>query len=349
MKLIEIDGKFISNNSIYTIVESGINHNGSIQTAYQMIEVAKESGADAIKFQTFRADEFCDKESYLYPIFKKCEIRSDHWQYIKERCDLFKITFLSTPQNFSDLEILLGCGVKAIKIGSDDLTNVSLIRKYSETKLPIILSCGMADESEINIATETIREYERHYPLILMHCTSSYPTFPKDVNMRKLIRMGVKYPEMILGYSDHTYGHIASVLAVAYGARVFETHFTLDNNYIGPDHEFSKNPKALKIWVNSIREAYDMLGNSDLRPTKQEEDMRIVARRTITAIKDIRKGDIFTDKNIGMMRPAVGLPSLYLPVFLNAEAGRDIDIGEKLRKEDIAYQKMMNNPKHFSE
>jgi sialic acid synthase SpsE len=336
MRVIEIDGKTIARNmKCFTIAEAGINHNGSIQTAYQMIEVAKESGVDAIKFQTFKADEFCNKDSCFYPIFKECELKSDYWQYIKERCDLFDITFLSTPQNSSDLEILLKCNIKAIKIGSDDLTHIALLRKYSETKLPIILSCGMANEMEIDIAIETIKESIRDYPLILMHCTSQYPTNPKDVNMRKLNKLSSKYPEIILGYSDHTLGHTAVILAVSYGARIFETHFTLDNSANGPDHSFSKNPADLKIWVKSIHEAFNMLGKSDLTPTTEEKSMRTIARRSITAMRDICVGELFTNENIGMMRPGDGLSSIYLANFLSLKSSRDINCGDKLQKSDV--------------
>jgi sialic acid synthase SpsE len=336
MKVIEIDGKTIAGKmKSFTMVEAGINHMGNIQTACKMIEVAKESGADAIKFQTFKADQFCNKGSILYPVFKECELEDEQWQLIKEKCDLFKITFLSTPQNYSDLKLLLDLDIKAIKIGSDDLTNISLLRKYSETKLPIILSCGMANEIEIDTAIETIKESIRDYPLILMHCTSQYPTTPKDVNMRKLNRLSTKYPEIILGYSDHTFGHTAVILAVAYGAKVFETHFTLDNLAKGPDHKFSKNPTDLKIWVKSIHEAFNMLGKGDLVPTTEEKAMRTIARRSITAMSDIHTGELFTNENIGMMRPGNGLSSIYLDHFFGLKSLRDINRGDKLQISDV--------------
>jgi sialic acid synthase SpsE len=153
--------------------------------------------------------------------------------------------------------------------------------------------------------------------------------------MRKLNKMAVRYPEIILGYSDHTLGHTAAILAVAHGARVIETHFTLDHLSKGPDHIFSKNPKDLNIWVKSIHIAYNMLGKSDLVPTAEEKIMRISARRTITAIRDIDAGETFTDDNIGMMRPGIGLTSASMGYFWNLKSARSIKSGEKLQRDDV--------------
>ena len=343
MKFIEIDGKMINRKSLpYTIAEAGINHNGNIELAYEMVAIAKNAGADAIKFQTFKADEFCNKESELYETFKKCEFSEDQWKGIKQLCDLLKITFLSTPQNYSDLELLLKLGIQAIKIGSDDLTNIPLIKRYALTKLPIILSCGMAYESEIEAAINTIRDIDKMYPVIVMHCTSLYPTLPRQVNIRKLGSLNNKYPRILSGYSDHTVGYVAAVMAVAYGAKVLETHFTLDNSLEGPDHKFSKNPNDLKAWITAIHQAYQMLGESSLNPTDKEFQMRNIARRSLTAIKNIAINEVFTTDNIGMMRPGDGLKPLFLGTFLGQIASRNIQAGEQLQREDIYYAQNNN-------
>lgn len=340
MRVIEIDGKTISRQSFpYTIGEAGINHNGKIDIAIKMIQVAKIAGVDAIKFQTFKTSEFCNKDSNLYKEFKRCEFNEKQWEIIKEACDMANITFLSTPQNVTDLNLLLKLKIKAIKIGSDDLTNLTLIKNYTKTGLPIILSCGMAYGTEIDVAVEAIRGIEQDYPLVLMHCTSQYPTIPKDANMRKLNMLISKYPKLVFGYSDHTIGNTAAILGVAYGAKVFETHFTLNNKFKGPDQKFSKNPENLKSWVKAIHEASTMLGISNLIPTEKEEAMRIIARRSLTAIKDITKGHKFTNKNVGMMRPGDGLPDSYLSTFINSVAVRNISAGEKLQRADIKERK----------
>jgi N,N'-diacetyllegionaminate synthase len=337
--VIEIDGKKINARTRpYTICEAGINHGGNFNKAIKMIHIAKASGADAIKFQTFKASQFCNKDSELYKEFKRCEFSFNQWKEIKEMCDYVRITFLSTPQNYTDLELLLKLDMKAIKIGSDDLTNIPLIRSYATTKLPILLSCGMSYEQEIENAVDIIRGIDRSYPLVIMHCTSQYPTDPEDVNISKLRRLSMKYPTLVLGYSDHTIGNTASILAVGKGAKVFETHFTLSNKLKGPDHKFSKNISALNSWIRSIHEAYEMLGHSELKPTVKELTMRLVSRRSVTAIKSIKKGQMLTDKNIGMMRPTGdGLAPHLFSSLLGLTATRNISIGEKLQRDDIDY------------
>jgi len=336
MREIQIRGRTISRyHRPFTIAEVGINHNGNLKTAMEMVGAAKRAGVDAIKFQTFKADEFCNPNAELYKTFKACELEVDEWRQIKRWTEQLSITFLSTPQNYSDLELLLDLGIKAIKVGSDDLNNLPLLRKYSATKLPIILGCGMAHQEEIEKAVNVIKGNDDDYPLIILHCTSLYPTMPDEVNMKKLDKISKVLPNMLLGYSDHTTGHIAAVLALGFGARVFETHFTLSNSDIGPDHKFSKNPQDLKDWVEAIHKADKMLGSSGLRPTKKEEAMRKIARRSLTAILDIKAGDLFTDKNLGMMRPSDGLAPINIDLFLGMIASRDIGKGEKLNDKDI--------------
>ena len=338
--IIEIDGKVIGRRyPPYTIAEVGLNHNGKFSMAYQMISVAKAVGADAVKFQTYKTDEFCNKDSSLYQTFKECEIKDYQWKELKKRCDELKITFLSTPQNLSDLKSLLNLGVKAIKIGSDDLNNFPLISQYAKTKLPIILSCGMAYESEIEGAIHTITKDKTDYPIILMHCTSLYPTGATDVNIRKLNTIAKMYPACIAGYSDHTIGHDAAIMAVALGAKVFETHFTLDNEMPGPDHKFSKNPEALRKWTKAIRQAHVMLGRPELKPTEREHDMRKIARRSLTALEDIEKDERFTNQNIGLRRPGTGIPPAYLSTYIGAVASRKIYAGEQLQRDDIIHSR----------
>ena len=338
--IIDIDGKVISKRyPPFLIAETGLNHNGKIDLVYRMIAVAKAAGVDAIKFQTYKTDEFCNGDSELYEIFKECELRQDDWESIKKMCDDLKITFLSTPQNYSDLEILLKLGMKAIKIGADDLNNIPLIRQYAQSRLPIILSCGMAYGVEIEGAINTINRVYQNYPIILLHCTSLYPAEARDVNIKKLGTIARSYPNCIPGYSDHTVGNIAAVMAVALGAKVFETHFTLDNEMLGPDHKFSKNPNDLKDWVKAIRKAHMMLGQSELKPTEKEHEMRHMARRSLTALEDIEKDEIFTKQNVGLRRPGTGIPPASLSIYIGATASRKIHAGEQLQRDDIIHSR----------
>jgi len=264
----------------FTIAEAGINHNGILENAYEMIMEAKNAEVDAIKFQTFKAEEFISnqKQSYTYKsqgkeitesmfeMFKRCEFDKDEWVKIKKKCDEEKIVFLSTPQNKTDLDLLMEIGVPAIKVGSDDFINIPLLKEYSSTKLPLILSCGMANTGEVYESLEAVGSLNG-YPTILLLTTSEYPTPPENVNLLKLQTLRRLFPKIPLGYSDHTQGSLASSIAVAFGAVVFEKHFTLSHNLPGPDHWFSEEPHDLKKWNESIRTAYLMLGNEQIKET----------------------------------------------------------------------------------
>ena len=201
----------------FIIAEAGINHNGDIQNALDMIDVAKVAGADAIKFQTFEASGIVTDSSLtftyksqgkeitesMFEVFKRCELSKTEWIKIKQKCDEVKILFLSTPENRSDLDLLLELGIPAIKVGSDDFTNIPLLKDYSTTGLPLIISCGMANLDEIQQTLKAIGALE-NYPTVLMLTTSEYPTVPMNVNLLKLKTLSKSFPNIPLGYSDHT-------------------------------------------------------------------------------------------------------------------------------------------------
>lgn len=327
----------------FIIAEVGINHNGELEKAYQMIEVAKNAGADCIKFQTFKADEFVGDpdQTYTYisqgkeitesmlEMFKRYEFKKNDWSLIKKKCDEVGIVFLSTPQNRSDLDILLEIGITAIKVGSDDFTNLPLLKSYAKTGLPMLVSCGMADFAEVYQALETIGSLDE-YPTVLFLCTSQYPTPAEDVNLNKLKTLSSAFPDLILGFSDHTQGTLAASVAVGLGARVFEKHFTLDNNLLGPDHWFSADPIELKEWVNSIKTAYKMLGNNIIRPTAAEKEMRMIARRSIVAIKNIQVNEELNLNNIGLKRPGTGLSAKFFDDVIESKALKKISNGSIL-------------------
>jgi N,N'-diacetyllegionaminate synthase len=331
----------------YCIAEVGINHNGEIDIAKKMINVAKQAGADAVKFQTFKAKEFCvPGQMFTYKsqgkkvtepmldMFKRFELSLDDWLEIKNYCNKKDITFLSTPQNVTDLKILKKIGIPAIKVGSDDFTNLPLISDYKALNLPLILSCGMSDLSEVHQALEVAGWFDG-YPVALLLCTSQYPTPHKDVNISKLTTLTNAFPGLLVGFSDHTEGPLAASLAVSRGARIFEKHFTLDKNLPGPDHWFSENPEGLNNWINNINISNMMLGDPRVIPTKAELEMRLIARRSLVALKNISKGDKFLPENIGAKRPGGGLAPIFINEILGLTASRDIKEGDKLSIGDI--------------
>lgn len=349
MKTISIDGKKIGEDyPPFIIAEAGINHNGNINLAKKMILEAKKAGVDAVKFQTFYAKDFIQDRTVTYtyksngvevtePIidmFERCEFTADQWKELKEFCDEEKILFLSTPGNVSDLELLMSIDVKAVKVGSDDFVNIPLIRRYAEEQVPLLLSCGMATEDEIDLTLKTAGLYENK-ELCLFLCTSEYPTPPEDVNIRKLLTLHEKYPELILGLSDHTIGSVAAVMAVAYGAKIFEKHFTLDHNFPGSDHWFSEEPDGLKKWVSDIRTASQMLGSSQLNPTHKEMEIRDEYHRSITTLCNIQKGEVFSEKNLCMRRPGNGMPGSMWDSVIGKCAKYDILKNQQLKMGDV--------------
>ncbi|MDR9507298.1 N-acetylneuraminate synthase family protein [Brevibacillus agri] len=350
MSTVEIGNRVISHNHApFIVAEVGINHNGKLEKAFEMIRVAKEAGVDAVKFQTFKAAEFVGDPTLTYTyfsqgkkvtesmleMFKRVEFTLEEWRKIKAYCDQIGIMFLSTPQNRSDLDLLLELDIQAIKVGSDDFTNLPLLKSYASTGLPMIVSCGMADLAEVHQALAAIGAIDG-YPTILLLCTSQYPTPPQDVNLLKLKTLANAFPMVPVGFSDHTQGALASSLAVAFGASFFEKHFTLDRDLPGPDHWFSEDPSSLKEWVNAIRTAHTMLGSPIVKPTTEEYEMRTLARRSIVALADIEMGEKLDVNNIGLRRPGNGLaPSLFEEV-VNKQANRSIKKGELIRLGDFS-------------
>jgi N-acetylneuraminate synthase/N,N'-diacetyllegionaminate synthase len=332
----------------YCIAEVGVNHNGDLALAMQMVEVARRVGADAVKFQTFKAEEFCGDPTQTYSyrsqgrevtenmraMFKRHEFSPAQWAALKRHCEQIGITFFSTPQNRSDLDLLMGIGVPAIKIGSDDFNNLPLLRDYSSTGLPLILSCGMADLAEVHRSLETAGWFEGR-ELVLLLCTSQYPTPPADANLRKLGTLQQAFPGLLVGFSDHTQGPQAASLAVALGARVFEKHFTLDKKLPGPDHWFSDDEAGLAEWIAAIRNAEALLGSPIVRPTAAEREMRKVARRSVVALRDLAEGEVLSAANVGLRRPGDGLPPEMFERLLGMTAARRIGAGTRVALQDL--------------
>lgn len=273
----------------FVVAEAGINHNGDLDRALAMVTAAKEAGCDAVKFATLKAAEFCNPEhviSYRHngelvtepeiEMFRRCELPDTAWRTIKDECDRHGIIFFSTPQNESDLKLLLDVGVPAIKIGSDDLTNLKLIASYSTHNLPLILSTGMADYMDVFAATNVARASGCDQFIVCV-CTSEYPCPYEHANLARIRTLQKTF--QYVGFSDHTEGSMAATIASALGACYIERHFTLDNQLRGPDHAFSANPTQLAYWAADIRAARTIMGSGRVAPTEQELSNRANWRR----------------------------------------------------------------------
>ena len=332
----------------FLIAEAGINHNGDIDKAMEMIHIAKESGVNAVKFFTYKTSEFIlDKNlthtyvsqkqqiiESMYDMFRRCEFSKQDWKKIKDKCDEEQILFLSTPENRTDLDLLLELNIQAIKIGSDDLINIPLIKEFSSTGLPIIMSCGMSTLNEIKESLQVF-DSKKEYPIVLMLATSEYPTQAENVNLLKLKTLSNTFSNIILGFSDHTQNSLASSIAVGLGARVFEKHFTLSHDLPGPDHWLSADSIELKNWVKTIKQAHQMLGSKTVEPTKKENVVKLQARRSVIAKKNILLGEIFSEKNLGLLRPGNGLPPKMIQDILGKNAKKEIFEGKLIDCDDF--------------
>jgi N-acetylneuraminate synthase/N,N'-diacetyllegionaminate synthase len=337
--------------SAFIIAEIGINHNGSVKIAKNMIDKAKEADADAVKFQTFKAEEFVSnkKQTYTYrscgvevtesmfEMFKRHEFNKEDWIEIIEYCREKDIAFSSTAQNLSDLEFLLSItDLPFLKIGSDDLTNLENIKLYASKNIPMIISAGMSYANEIEDAVSAIKE-TGNKDITVLHCTSSYPTDADEVNLKKIPVIRDAF-DVKVGFSDHTIGSVGAIGAIILGATVIEKHFTLDNNMEGPDHWFSINPEELKKYVSDIRFIEQALGKGTLQPTKKESEIRKIARRRIVTSRDISKNEIlqssdFTFKRVEEKDFDDGVSPKDLKFLINRKFKRDVKKNETVTLE----------------
>ncbi len=338
-------GKFAVQNygRPFVVAEVGINHNGEIEKAYKLISLAKKSGADAVKFQTFKAEEFVSDKNQKFTyksrgkivtesmleMFKRYEFSEKQWKLIKKKCDSEGIMFLSTPQNASDLKLLLNLGVAAVKVGSDDFSNIPLLKTYAKTGLPLILSSGMSDMSEVRRAVNAVGG-DKGYPTVLLVCTSQYPTPPADANLLRISTLAAAFPAIPIGFSDHTQGPLASALAVSLGASFFEKHITLSHDLPGPDHWFSEDPLGIVGWIKSIRTAHLMTGDGKVKPTAGEKLNKKEFQRVVVALVPIERNAVFTTENIGMRRVpgGKGRAGRFYESFLGRHAKRSYRKGQ---------------------
>jgi N,N'-diacetyllegionaminate synthase len=329
-------------NKTFIIAEAGVNHNGSIDIAKKMIEVAKECGADAIKFQTFKAENIISKfapkaeyqkktteknESQLEMV-KKLELSFEDFVELKKYCDEIGIMFMSTPFDFESIKFLNNLGMEIFKIPSGEITNILYLERIGKLNKKIILSTGMADLGEIEDALDVLIQSGTHRENItVLHCNTEYPTPFEDVNLLAMLTIKEAF-KVNVGYSDHTPGIEVPIAAVALGASVIEKHFTLDKNLPGPDHKASLEPDELKTMITAIRNIEKALGNGIKKPSPSELKNRPIARKSIVAKKKIRKGEVFTEENITVKRPGTGITPMRWYEFIGKVAERDYEEDE---------------------
>ena len=344
---IKIVNKIIGEgNPCFVIAEAGVNHNGDFYMAKKLIDAAKEAGADAVKFQTFVAEEVVTitarmaeyqekntgkKETQLEMI-KKFELSSPNFLELKKYCDKKGIIFLSTPHTEDAAEFLKPL-VTAYKIGSGDLTNLPFLKKIAIKNKPIILSTGMSNLSEVAEAVSVIAK-TGNKKIILLHCTTNYPCPPDEVNLRAMITLKKEF-NLPVGYSDHTKNIFAPIMAIAMGATVIEKHFTLNKNLPGPDHKASLEPAELKEMVYNIRQAEKILGSDVKKPAESEKKIMKIVRKSIVAKRDILKGEKITGSMLVIKRPGTGIEPKYLNRIINKKTKKDIKKDQLISWKDI--------------
>jgi len=346
---IKIGDQYIGDDyPCYIIAEIGINFNGDLDIAKKSIDAASEAGADAVKFQTFSADEFvADKnlkytyETYdgkkitenQYDIFKRNELPDEWHQVLQRHSKECEVEFLSSVADIHAVDLLDTLNVSAFKIASEDLINIELIKYLSTKDRPVILSTGMADSHEIDNAV-TLIESSGVGNLILLHCVSAYPTPISSCNLNRIKALKTAY-KCPVGYSDHTEGHASSVLAIGMGICMIEKHFTLDNKMEGPDHKFSQNPEQFKKLVQQIRESESMLGKNSLHYGEIEEISRKEYRRSIVAYRNIECGEIISKEMLAYKRPCSGLKPYEKNLIMGKKTNKNISRNSKITLNDV--------------
>ena len=322
----------------FIIAEAGVNHNGSLELAQKMIDAAVDAGADAVKFQTFKAEKLVSKyapkaeyqkkrttadESQLEMI-KKLELNAAAHQTLIDYCKKKNIRFLSSPFDFESIDLLNELALDIFKIPSGEITNLPYLRKIGALKKEIILSSGMADLGEIKDALAVlIGAGTKLKDITVLHCNTEYPTPIEDANLKAMLTIKAAFPGVNIGYSDHTLGIEIPVAAVAMGATIIEKHFTLDKNMEGPDHKASLEPNELKAMVHAIRNVEKALGSGIKIPSPSELKNKPIARKSIVAAKDIRKGELFTEDNLAVKRPGTGISPMRWDEVIGQQASKD--------------------------
>lgn len=332
---------------VYIIAEAGVNHNGEIEIAKKLVDVAKEAGANAVKFQTFKTEEslskYAEKAEYQkkndpkqetqFEMTKKLQLPFEAFLELKKYCERKEIDFLSTPDGTESLRYLLGLQIPIIKISSTDVTNYRFLNEIALTGKKLILSTGMSNLGEVEKALEILSD-KRNAEIVLMHCTTDYPTKIKDVNLKAMLTLKHAFGVSV-GYSDHTTGFEAAIAAVAIGAEYLEKHITLDKNMKGPDHKASMSPDEFKVYVKYIRNTELLMGDGRKRPTANECKIMKQTRRSILAKEKIKKGTVLKEDMFCYKRPGIGISPEYAGILVGRTVKRDIEKEEMILWQDV--------------
>lgn len=302
----------------YFIADIASNHDGSLERAYKLIELAKEAGADAAKFQNFKAETIVSRNGFdsmkksshqaswsksVYEVYEDASIQDEWTSKLKEKCDEVGIEYMTSPYDFHAVD-LTDRYLNAYKIGSGDITWLEILEYIAKKNKPVILATGAADMQDVIRAMDTIRKYNDH--IVLMQCNTNYTASEENykfINLNVLNAYKKLFPGCILGLSDHTFGHTTVLGALALGARVFEKHFTDDNSRGGPDHKFAMNPKTWREMVEEANRLFDALGDGEKKIEENEQESVIVQQRAVYSAIDLKKGSVIKEEDIFPLRP----------------------------------------------
>ncbi len=330
---------------VFIIAEAGVNHNGSLEIAKQMVDVAREANANAVKFQTFKTENVIsksapkaeyqkkttDKKETQFDMIKKLELDINAHEVLIDYCKKRDILFLSSPFDLESIELLDKFGLGMFKIPSSEVTNFPYLKKIGLLRKKIIISTGMSNLTEIKNALDIlVKAGTPKKNITVLHCNTEYPTPFKDANLRAMLTIRNTF-KINAGYSDHTPGIEAPIAAVALGAQVIEKHFTLDRNMKGPDHKASLQPSELKAMIRAIRNIEKALGNGIKKCSSSELQNKKIARKSIVATRNIRKGEFFTTKNITTKRPATGISPMEWSRVIGKFAKKDFEKDELIK------------------
>ncbi len=320
----------------FIVAEAGVNHNGQIELAEQLVDIAIEAGADAVKFQTFKAERVVsacapkadyqlrttDAAESQLDMLRGLELSADDHRTLMARCAERNILFLSSAFDESSADLLNELGVAAFKIPSGEITNLPFLDHIARMGKPMIVSTGMSTLGEVETGVKTFQDAGNN-DLVLLHCVSNYPADPADVNLRAMATMATAF-SVPTGYSDHMAGIEVALAAVAMGACVIEKHFTTDRNLVGPDHEASVQPDELKALVRGVRIVESALGDGCKTPAASEANTAAVARKSLVAAQDVSAGTTLTDELVAVKRPGTGLPPSMLQYVLGRSTQVDL-------------------------
>lgn len=320
---------------VFIIAEAGVNHNGDLSKAKQLVDVAKEAKVDAIKFQSFKTEQLVCKHApkadyqieqtgsleSQFDMIKRLELTVEMHKELIAYCKQKEIMFLSAPFDIESIDLLHDLGLDTFKVPSGELTNLPYIRKIAQMNKKMIISTGMATLEEIEACLNVVRSYSSKAP-ILLHCNTEYPTPMEDVHLRAMLTLKERF-KCEVGYSDHTLGIEVPIAAVALGATVIEKHITLDKTMEGPDHKASLEPDELKQMVSAIRHIEKALGSLDKKPSPSEMKNKKIARKSIVALKAISKGEKYTEENLTVKRPGTGISPMRWDEVIGKVADRN--------------------------